>query len=112
MTLDVLFDVPSPAPLAKPRTVTTPSGRPTWTPYKSKTDAKCDDCLALALESLLAGATYELVRGAHFKRAVHGVPFRLYCYDHARTQRDLDEVMFPGRKGADATGGGKKRTTA
>lgn len=60
--------------------------KPTWNRYKPATPVKCDDCVALLVETKGAAP---LSRMARWRRR-HGTENRVLCHAHAQQWREED----------------------
>jgi hypothetical protein len=78
-----LFELPEQPPLRKPNKPQQAIGLVEWSDYNPKFRVKCDDCLALTLEALQAGAPLPpLARQARHTMKVDRLLVAHLCSEH------------------------------
>jgi hypothetical protein len=82
-----LFEVPAPPERPAPKQVAA-GGPATWSSYRPKKRAQCEDCVAYLHEHKGRGPA---VAAARFRRTAAGVT-RLLCGQHAQRWRDADQM--------------------
>jgi hypothetical protein len=103
MTEVPLFDLPAAKPLPKPVTRLEGVGPISYSPYRPKRPARCQDCDQISLEANRAGTSAPLSRQARFKRT-QGASVLYLCVEH-RQGREDDELRQCVRAELRASGG-------
>jgi len=84
-----LFDMPAPAPLAKPKSPITGTGAVKYVKYAPTRPVKCDDCMRVAWEAGQEGRTAPLARQTRLKRT-QGDSVALLCSEHANLRKEAE----------------------